>query len=58
MKPIGYKNILRKKLADDRLVAEYLTACREEGLEVFLIGLNDVIDAQKNSATFIASRRN
>jgi probable addiction module antidote protein len=46
MKPVSYKKILRKKLDDPGLAAEYLTACYEEGPEVFLIGLRDVVQAQ------------
>lgn len=46
MKPVSYKNILRKKLDDPEQAAEYLTACYEEGPEVFLIGLRDVVQAQ------------
>jgi probable addiction module antidote protein len=46
MKPESYKKILRKKLADPEQAAEYLTACYEEGPEVFLVGLRDVVEAQ------------
>jgi probable addiction module antidote protein len=46
MKTVSYKNILRKKLEDPEQAAEYLTACYEEGPEVFLVGLRDVVEAQ------------
>jgi probable addiction module antidote protein len=48
---VNYENrelqkILRKKLDDPELAAEYLTACYAEGPEVFLVGLRDVVEAQ------------
>ena len=46
MKTVSYKKILHEKLDDPELAAEYLIACREEGPEVFLVGLCDVIEAQ------------
>jgi probable addiction module antidote protein len=46
MKTVSYKRILRKKLDDPEQAAEYLTACYEEGPEVFLVGLRDVVEAQ------------
>ncbi|HTG45489.1 MAG TPA: transcriptional regulator [Verrucomicrobiae bacterium] len=46
MKTVNYKKILRKKLEDPETAAEYLTACFEDGAEVFLIGLRDVVEAQ------------
>ena len=46
MKTVSYKKILRKKLDDPEQAAEYLTACYEEGPEVFLVGLRDVVEAQ------------
>jgi probable addiction module antidote protein len=46
MKTVSYKIILRKKLDDPEQAAEYLTACYEEGPEVFLVGLRDVVEAQ------------
>jgi probable addiction module antidote protein len=45
-KSVSYKIILRKKLDDPEQAAEYLTACYEEGPEVFLVGLRDVVQAQ------------
>jgi probable addiction module antidote protein len=45
-KKVSYKKILDKKLCDPAQAAEYLTACYEEGTEVFLIGLRDVLEAQ------------
>ncbi len=46
MKTVSYKKILRDKLDDPEQAAEYLTACYEEGIEVFLVGLRDVVEAQ------------
>ena len=46
MKTVKYSEILRKKLADPEQAAEYLNACYEEGPDVFLIGLRDVVEAQ------------
>ena len=45
MKTVSYKKILREKLNDPEQAAEYLTACYEEGPEVFLVGLRDVVEA-------------
>ena len=46
MKSVSYKKILREKLDDPETAAEYLTACYQEGPQVFLVGLRDVVDAQ------------
>ena len=46
MKTVSYKRILQKKLDDTEQAADYLTACYEEGPEVFLVGLRDVVEAQ------------
>ena len=46
MRTVSYKKILRTKLEDPEQAAEYLTACYEEGPEVFLVGLRDVVEAQ------------
>jgi probable addiction module antidote protein len=46
MKTVSYKKILQRKLHDPATAAEYLTACYEEGPEVFLVGLRDVVEAQ------------
>jgi len=46
MKAVSYKKILREKLDDPEKAGEYLTACYEEGPEVFLVGLRDVVEAQ------------
>ena len=43
MKAVSYKKILRDKLDDSEQAAEYLTACYEEGPDVFLVGLRDVL---------------
>jgi probable addiction module antidote protein len=50
MKSVSYKRILQKKLEDPEQAAEYLTACYEEGPEVFLVGLRDVVQAQGGAA--------
>ena len=41
-----YKELLQRRLEDPELAAEYLTACSEEGPEVFLVGLRDVVEAR------------
>ena len=46
MKAVNYRDILQKKLDDPEQAAAYLTACYEEGPEVFLIVLRDVVEAQ------------
>ena len=46
MKAVSYKKLLHEKLDDPELAAEYLTACYEEGPDVFLLGLRDVVEAQ------------
>ena len=46
MKTVCYKKILRAKLGVPEQAAEHLTACYEEGPEVFLIGLRDVVETQ------------
>jgi len=46
VKSVSYKNLLREKLAGPEQAAEYLTACYEEGPDVFLVGLRDVVEAQ------------
>ncbi len=46
MKAVSYKKILAMKLDAPEQGAEYLTACYEEGPEVFLVGLRDVVEAQ------------
>jgi probable addiction module antidote protein len=46
IKGISYDEILRKRLANPKTAAEYLNACYEEGPDVFLIGLRDVVQAQ------------
>jgi probable addiction module antidote protein len=50
MKTASYKKILHRKLDDPEQAAEYLTACYEEGPEVFLVGLRDVVEAQGGMA--------
>jgi probable addiction module antidote protein len=46
MNAVNLQKFLAKKLDDPDQAAEYLTACYEEGPEVFLIGLRDVVEAQ------------
>jgi probable addiction module antidote protein len=50
MKSVSCKKILSDRLTDPEQAAEYLTACYEEGPEVFLIGLRDVVEAQGGMA--------
>lgn len=45
VRTVSYKKILRKRLYDPEQAAEYLTACYEDGPEVFLVGLRDVVEA-------------
>ena len=46
MKSVPFENLLHEKLKDPEQAAEYLNACYQEGPEVFLFGLRDVVDAQ------------
>ncbi|HZF00630.1 MAG TPA: transcriptional regulator [Methylomirabilota bacterium] len=46
MKTVSYKKILNDKLKDPEVAAEYLTASFEEGPEVFLVALRDVVEVQ------------
>jgi len=46
MKADSYKKTLREQQGDPEQAGEYLTACYEEGPEVFLVGLRDVVEAQ------------
>lgn len=50
MKTVNYRKVLREKLKEPEQAAEYLTACLEEGPEVFLVGLRDVMEAQGGMA--------
>ena len=45
MPTIPYRDLLLPRLQDPTEAAHYLTACLEEGDEVFLIGVRDVVDA-------------
>jgi probable addiction module antidote protein len=45
MPSIDYKEVLLKKLRDLDYAAGYLTACYEEGHDVFLLGIKDVVEA-------------
>ncbi len=59
MPTIEYKQILLEKLRNIDYAAGYLTACYEEGIEVFLQGIKDVIEANReieqvvNKSSFI-----
>jgi DNA-binding phage protein len=52
MPTIQYKAILIEKLHNLDYAAGYLTACYEEGTEAFLLGIRDVIEAQKDLERF------
>ena len=43
---VKFEHILKEHLSDAEQAATYLTACYEEGPEVFLQGLRDVVEAQ------------
>ena len=43
---VKYEDILKPRLQDPGFAAEYLTACLEEGPDVFLLGLRHVVEAQ------------
>ena len=43
---VKFENVLREHLAEPDQAAKYLTACYEEGPDVFLQGLRDVVEAQ------------
>jgi probable addiction module antidote protein len=43
---VKLETVLKDHLADSEQAAKYLTACYEEGPEVFLQALRDVVDAQ------------
>ena len=43
---VKFEEILRQRLQDSAQAAEYLTACFEEGPDVFLVGLREVVEAQ------------
>ena len=43
---VKFETVLNDRLADPEQAAKYLTACYEEGPDVFLQGLRDVVDAQ------------
>jgi len=42
---IPFESLLSKRLQDLDFAAGYLTACYEEGTEVFLLGIRDVAEA-------------
>jgi len=43
---VKFETVVNDRLADPEQAAKYLTACYEEGPDVFLQGLRDVVDAQ------------
>ena len=44
-KSCSFKKILFPRLQDPEMAAGYLTACLEEGPDVFLLGVKDVVEA-------------
>ena len=47
---VRFDTVLKDHLADPDQAAKYLTACHEEGVDVFLQGLRDVVEAQGGMA--------
>ena len=43
---VRFETVLKGHLSDPEQAAKYLTACYEEGPDVFLQALRDVVDAQ------------
>lgn len=43
---VKFETVLKDHLSDPEQAAKYLTACYEDGPEVFLQALPDVVDAQ------------
>jgi len=43
---VKFDTVLKNHLCDPEQAARYLTACYEEGPEIFLQALRDVVDAQ------------
>jgi len=43
---VRFGNVLKHHLSDPEQAAKYLTECYDEGPEVFLQALRDVVDAQ------------
>ena len=43
---VKFEHVLKDHLAKPEQAAKYLSACYEEGPEVFLQGLRDVVEAQ------------
>jgi probable addiction module antidote protein len=43
---VNFDRILTPRLEDPKQAAKYLTACFDEGPDVFLLGLRDVVEAQ------------
>ena len=41
-----FETVLKKRLSGPEQAAKYLTACYDEGPDVFLQGLRDVVEAQ------------
>ena len=44
--PVSFEHVLKDHLSDPDQAAKYLTACYEEGSDVFLQALRDVVEAQ------------
>jgi probable addiction module antidote protein len=47
---VKFEEILKTRLQDPEQAAKYLNACFEEGPDVFLLGLRDVVEAQGGMA--------
>ncbi len=43
---VKFETVLKDRLSDSEQAAKYLTVCYEEGPEVFLQALRDVVEAQ------------
>ena len=53
MKAVNFESVLKGHLVDADQAPKYLSACYEEGPEVFLPGLCDVVEAR---AAWLAPR--
>ena len=47
---VKFETVLKDHLSDPTLAAQYLTACLDEGPDVFLQGLRDVVEARGGMA--------
>jgi probable addiction module antidote protein len=43
---VKFETVLKDRLSEPEQAAKYLTACYDEGPDVFLQGLRDVVEAQ------------